>query len=41
MYVHDIAVGTTVLEGKPEILKESSAAALVEGNNLLGPVSDI
>ena len=41
MYVHDIEVGTTALEGKPEIVKESSATALVEGNNLLGPVSVI
>lgn len=38
MYVHDIKVGTTALEGKPEILKETMATALVEGNNLLGPV---
>ena len=41
MYVHDIKVGTTALEGKPEILKETMATALVEGNNLLGPVSVI
>ena len=41
MYVHDIEVGTTVLEGKPEIINETSAAALVDGNNLLGPVSAI
>ncbi|XP_067028461.1 uncharacterized oxidoreductase YjmC-like [Acropora muricata] len=38
MYVHDIEVGTTALEGKPEIVKETAATALVEGNNLLGPV---
>ncbi|KAK2569542.1 malate dehydrogenase [Acropora cervicornis] len=38
MYVHDIEVGTTALEGKPEIVKETTATALVEGNNLLGPV---
>ena len=39
MYVHDIEVGTTVLEGKPEVMNETSATALVDGNNLLGPVS--
>ena len=39
MYVHDIEVGTTVLEGKPEVMNETSAMALVDGNNLLGPVS--
>jgi len=38
MYVHDIEVGTTALEGTPEIVKETAATALVEGNNLLGPV---
>jgi len=41
MYVHDIKVGTTVLDGKPEVINETSATALVEGNNLLGPVSVI
>ena len=41
MYVHDIEVGTTVLEGKPEVVNETSATALVEGNNLLGPVSAV
>ena len=41
MYVHDIEVGTTASEGKPEIIKETPATALVEGNNLLGPVSVI
>ena len=39
MYVHDIEVGTTVLEGKPEVMNETTATALVDGNNLLGPVS--
>ena len=39
MYVHDIEIGTTVLDGKPEVVKETSATALVKGNNLLGPVS--
>ncbi|KAJ7358778.1 hypothetical protein OS493_021557 [Desmophyllum pertusum] len=35
MYVHDIEIGTTVLDGKPEVVKETSATALVKGNNLL------
>lgn len=39
MYVHDINVGYTVINGDPEIVRETSATALVEGNNLLGPVS--
>ncbi|XP_022795576.1 uncharacterized protein LOC111334150 isoform X1 [Stylophora pistillata] len=38
MYVHDINVGSTVVNGDPEIVKETSATAFVEGNNLLGPV---
>ncbi|KAJ7388112.1 hypothetical protein OS493_039753 [Desmophyllum pertusum] len=38
MYVHDIEIGTTVLDGKPEVVKETSATALVKGNNLLGSV---
>lgn len=40
MYVHDIKVGTTALDGKPEVVNETSATALVKGNNLLGPVSN-
>ena len=39
MYVHDIEVGTTALDGEPEVVNETSATALVNGNNLLGPVS--
>ena len=39
MYVHDIQVGTTALNGEPEVVNETSATALVKGNNLLGPVS--
>ncbi|KAK3747559.1 hypothetical protein QZH41_015793 [Actinostola sp. cb2023] len=38
MYIHDIKVGTTISHGEPSILKESPATALVDGNNLLGPV---
>lgn len=39
MYVNDIQVGTTALDGEPEVVNETSATALVEGNNLLGPVN--
>ena len=39
MYVHDIEVGTTALDGEPEVVNETSATALVNGNSLLGPVS--
>ena len=39
MYVNDIQVGTTALDGEPEVVNETSATALVKGNNLLGPVS--
>jgi len=39
MYVSDIQVGTTALDGVPEVVNETSATALVKGNNLLGPVS--
>jgi len=38
MYVNDIQVGTTALDGKPEIANETGATAFVKGNNLLGPV---
>jgi len=41
MYVNDIQVGTTALDGKPEIANETSATAFVKGNNLLGPVSSL
>lgn len=40
MYIHDIDVGTTVNQGEPSIIKEGPATALVDGNNLLGPVSN-
>ena len=39
MYVNDIQVGTTALDGEPEVVNETSATAFVKGNNLLGPVS--
>lgn len=37
-YVSDIKSGRTNTIGEPVILKESPATALVDGNNLLGPV---
>lgn len=36
MYVRDIKMGSTNHDGKPIVLKESGATALVDGNNLLG-----
>ncbi|KAJ8343219.1 hypothetical protein SKAU_G00305480 [Synaphobranchus kaupii] len=38
MYVKDIQSGICAKEGEPTIVKESAATALVNGNNLLGPV---
>jgi LDH2 family malate/lactate/ureidoglycolate dehydrogenase len=38
MYVHDIETGITVSNLEPSIVKESTATAYVDGNNLLGPV---
>lgn len=38
MYVRDIKAGTTFSDKEPKIVKESGATALVDGNNLLGPV---
>ncbi len=38
MYVRDIKSGTTNSADEPIIKKESPATALVDGNNLLGPV---
>ncbi|GFO19291.1 malate dehydrogenase [Plakobranchus ocellatus] len=38
MYVHDIEVGVCVCDKEPTIVKETAATALVDGNNLLGPV---
>lgn len=35
MYVRDVKAGTTNSSDEPEILKESPATALVNGNNLL------
>lgn len=37
-YVNDVQKGTTNSDKEPTILKESGATALVDGNNLLGPV---
>lgn len=38
MYVRDIKTGTTLSDREPKVIKESNATALVDGNNLLGPV---
>ncbi|KAK3603644.1 hypothetical protein CHS0354_017361 [Potamilus streckersoni] len=38
MYINDVKSGTTVGDAKPEIVKETIATALVDGNNVLGPV---
>ena len=38
MYVRDVKAGTTNSKEEPMIIKESPATALVNGNNLLGPV---
>jgi LDH2 family malate/lactate/ureidoglycolate dehydrogenase len=38
MYVRDVKAGTTASNEEPTIVKESGATALVNGNNLLGPV---
>lgn len=38
MYVRDIQSGMTVHSAEPALVKETVATALVEGNNVLGPV---
>lgn len=38
MYVKDIQTGICAKDGEPVVEKESSATALVDGKNLLGPV---
>lgn len=38
MYVRDIETGITVSDKEPVIAKETAATALVNGNNVLGPV---
>uniref|UniRef100_A0A3B3XZP8 Malate dehydrogenase n=1 Tax=Poecilia mexicana TaxID=48701 RepID=A0A3B3XZP8_9TELE len=38
MYLKDIQTGVCAVEGEPVVEKESAATALVDGNNLLGPV---
>ncbi|KAL4222706.1 hypothetical protein ACF0H5_018747 [Mactra antiquata] len=38
MYICDVRTKTTVADGTPEIIKETTATALVDGNNILGPV---
>lgn len=39
IYVRDIIDGTMQPQGEPSIEKETGPTALVNGNNLLGPVS--
>ena len=41
MYVRDVKSGTTMRDGQPSIEKETVSTALVNGNNLLGPVSHV
>ena len=36
MYVTDVTSGTTEKKGTPQILKQTVATALVDGNNILG-----
>lgn len=38
MYIRDIKENVCKRDGEPVILKERSASAWVDGNNLLGPV---
>lgn len=38
MYVNDVKTGICRHDKEPEIVKETAATALVDGNNLLGPV---
>ena len=37
-YIRDIKDGLTQRQGEPTIEKETGVTALVNGNNLLGPV---
>ena len=39
MYVRDVKAGTTLPDGEPVIDKETVSTALVNANNILGPVS--
>ena len=39
MYVRDVKEGTTLPDGQPIIDKETVSTALVNANNILGPVS--
>ena len=38
MYVRDVKSGTTNSKDEPVIIKQTESTALVNGNNLLGPV---
>lgn len=39
MYVRDVKEGTTLPDGETTIEKETVSTALVNANNILGPVS--
>ena len=39
MYVRDVKAGTTLPDGEPVIDNETVSTALVNANNILGPVS--
>lgn len=41
MYVRDVKSETTLRNGQPSIEKETVSTALVNGNNILGPVSKL
>ncbi|KAH3692817.1 uncharacterized oxidoreductase YjmC-like [Dreissena polymorpha] len=38
MYIQDVTSGLTATRGSPTVVKETVATALVDGNNVLGPV---
>lgn len=41
MYVRDVKEGTTLPDGQPVIDRETVSTALVNANNVLGPVSKL
>ena len=38
MYVNDLQTKITNTDGEPKVEKETPATAMIDGNNLLGPV---
>lgn len=38
MYLRDVQTGVCAVDGEPVVDKENASTALVDGNNLLGPV---